>query len=83
MDKILIEVFVPALGSPFDIFIPAQAYLFEVLELIKKAVTELSEGRFTADGTTALCFRENGAIININLSVAGLALHDGSRLMLI
>lgn len=83
MDKILIEVFVPALGSAFDMFIPGQAYMFEILELIKKAVTELAGGRFSADGGTALCFRESGAIININLSVAGLELHDGSRLMLI
>lgn len=83
MDKILIEVFVPALGTAFDIFIPGQAYLFEVLEQIKTAVTELAEGRFCADGSTALCFHDNGAIININLSVAELELHDGSRLMLI
>ena len=83
MDKILIEVFVPVLGSTFDIFIPGQAYMFEILELIKKAVTEMAGGRFAADEDTAICYRENGAIININLSVAELELHNGSGLMLI
>lgn len=83
MGRILIEVYVPALGTAYDVFIPVQAYMYEVLELLKKAVTDLSDGRFAADGGTAVCYRENGAIININLSVSRLGLHDGSRLMLI
>lgn len=83
MEKILIEVFVPAMGSDFDVFIPRQVYMYEVLELIKKASTELSGGKFAADEGTAICYRENGTIININLSVFELGLHNGSRLMLI
>lgn len=83
MEKILIELFVPVLGSTFDIFIPKQAYMYEILELMKKAVTEMGEGRFMADEGTVICYRENGAVININLSVGELELHNGSRLMLI
>ena len=49
MNKVLISVFVPVLGRTFDMFIPLQSPMTEVLDLIKKAVTELSDGRFTAD----------------------------------
>ncbi len=83
MDKILVEVFVPALESTFDIFIPQQAYVYEIAELIKRAVAEMAGGRMVIDAGTALCNRVDGTIININLSVQELELHNGSGLMLI
>lgn len=83
MEKVLVEVFVPVLDRSFDIFIPQSSPMYEVLELIKKAIKEISDGRFVADSTTAICYREDGTIININLSVYELELRNGSKLMLI
>ncbi len=83
MEKILVEVFVPVLDRSFEIFIPLRSPMHEVLELIKKAVREMSDRRFIANENTAICYRENGNIININLSVYELALKNGSKLMLI
>lgn len=83
MDKILIEVYVPTLGKSFDMFVPLVSPMYEVLELIKKAVTEMADGLYVANDSTALCNRYDGTIININLSVYELGLHNGSKLMLI
>lgn len=83
MHKILVEVYVPALGASWDMFIPEQLRLYEVLEMMKKAVSDLSEGRFQADDSTVICHRESGKIININLSVGELGLRNASKLMLI
>ena len=83
MDKVLVEVYVPVLDRSFDIFIPLRSPMFEVLELIKKAVKEMSDGRFIANENTAICHRENGTIMNINLSVYELEIRNGSKLMLI
>lgn len=83
MEKVLVEVFVPVLDRSFDIFIPLQSPMYEVLELIKKAVKEMSDGRFIANENTAVCHREDGTIININLSVYELEIRNGSKLMLI
>lgn len=83
MDKVLVEVYVPVLERTFDIFIPLCSPMYEVLELMKKAVKELSDGRFHADENTAICHREDGSIININLSVYELEIRNGSKLMLI
>lgn len=83
MDKVLVEIFVPVLNNSFDIFIPLQSQMYEVLEMIKKAVTDISEGRFMANPNTTLCYRRDGTIININLSVYELGIRNGSKLMLI
>lgn len=83
MDKVLVQVFVPVLDRSFDMFIPLRSPVHEVLELIKRAVEELSEGSFRSDENTALCRREDGTLININQSVCELNIQNGSKLMLI
>lgn len=83
MDKKLVEVYVPLLGISYDIFIPTQVQLFDVLELIKKAVLDLSEGRFIPNEDTILCSRETGEILDINLSAYEMNIMNGSKLMLI
>lgn len=83
MDKVLIEVYVPVLDRAFDMFVPLRSRMHEVLSLVKRAVEELSDGTFRADENTTLCRREDGATININLSVYELNIRNGSKLMLI
>lgn len=83
MEKVLVEIFVPVLDRSFDVFIPLQSPMYEVLELIKKAVAEMSDGRFIANQNTTICHREDGSILNINLSVYELEIRNGSKLMLI
>ena len=80
MEKGLIEVYVPVLQRAFDIFIPLELPMYE---LIKKAVRELSDGRFQPDGSTVLCHYADGRILDINLSAIELEIHHGSKLMLI
>ena len=67
MDKVLVEIFVPVLERTFDVFIPLHSPMHEVLGLVKKAIKEMSDGRFK----------------NINLSVYELEIKNGSKLMLI
>ena len=83
MKKVLVEVFVPVINAKYDVFIPNTSQMSEVLELLKKAVTDLSEGRFVVTDETAVCYRENGSIINVNMTVYELGIHNGSKLMLI
>ena len=83
MDKALVEIFVPVINASYDIFIPLGSQVYEVLELIKKAVTEMSDGLFIANQSTSVCYRSNGEIININLSVYESGIRNGSKLMLI
>jgi len=83
MEKVLVEIFVPVLDRSFDVFIPLQSPMYKVLELIKKAISEMSDGRFIANQNTTICHREDGSILNINLSVYELEIRNGSKLMLI
>jgi len=83
MDKTLVEVYVPLIRKKYDIFIPRSIQMFDVLELIKKAITELSEQRFIPNANTVICSRETGVIFDINKSADELGIKNGSKLMLI
>lgn len=83
MDKILVNVYVPILGTSYDIFIPPVSKIYEVTVLISKAVSELSEGLFIPDAKTTLCIRETGNIINVNLSAYEAGFLNGTKLILI
>lgn len=81
-DKILVEVFLPAANSSFDVYIPLKLKLFQVLTLLSVIVTDLSSGYFTANSETVVCDKETGNILNVNLSVEELKLCNGSKLIL-
>ena len=83
MNKTLIEVYIPIAGKTYDMLIPTHLLLHEAVKLIKKIATEMSGGLFVANDETVLCNRNDGSILNINLSVSELGLKNGSKLMLI
>lgn len=83
MDKILIEVFLPAANKSFEIYIPLELKLHEVTFLVAKSVSELSNGLFSGSDDSVLCERITGNILNVNMSAKELKLKNGSKLMLL
>ncbi|MDR0670869.1 MAG: EsaB/YukD family protein [Oscillospiraceae bacterium] len=83
MNKLLIEVYLPAAGRSFDVFIPPALPLCELTALISKALSELSEGLFVANESTVLCDRQTGDIVDARATAAEAGLYNGARLMLI
>ena len=83
MEKVLVEVFVPATNRSYDIYIPLASRMSEVLLLISSLLSDLSEGKFIAGEDAVLCDAESGMIFNINLSVGELKIKNGSKLTLI
>lgn len=83
MNKILVEIYVPALMRSFEAFIPTKSKVYDVLQLIEAAVRELSDGSFQPDDSVLFCERNTGIIYNINMSIEQIGLENGSQLMLV
>ncbi len=83
MEKILVNIFVPILNRSFDIYIPCQIQLAEIIPQIQKAIIELSDGYFYEDKSNSICRRETGEICDGNKSAIELDIHIGEKLMLI
>lgn len=82
-NKALVEVFVPAAEQKFDVFIPLESKMGEVVRLLSSALSDLSDGKFKATEDTIVCDAKTGIIYNINIEIAELGIKTGSRLMLI
>ena len=83
MDKVLVEVYVPAAEREYDVLLPLESKLYEVVFLLSGTLSELSQGHFAATKDTILCDRSNGSILNINQTVEENGLENGRKLMLI
>jgi hypothetical protein len=83
MNKVIVSVYVPILNKTFDIFIPTQSQLFEVTELVKRAVSELSEGQFIPSRETVMSLKASGEILDANSTISELGIGNGTKLMLI
>lgn len=83
INKVLVEISVPAAGEKFDVFIPLESKMSEVLKLVSTVLSDLSEGKYKASSEAVLCDAKTGIIFNINMEVTELGIHNGSQLMLI
>ncbi len=83
MEKVLVEISVPAIDNSFDVFIPQKNKVSDVVLLVSRMVSELSEERFKPNSSTLLCDARTGDILDINLSVYEQEIRNGSKLMLI
>lgn len=83
MNKVMVEVLLPASGEIYDVRIPLDSQIGEITLLIMKQLEKLSNGRFIANPLTVLCDGESGQILDMNKFVAELDIKNGSKLMLI
>lgn len=83
MNKIIINVYVPASGNKYEMRIPSSSQMFKILELIKKAVNDSEDGKYRSDDAAVLCDKNTGNIINLNLTAEEIGIQNGSNLMLI
>lgn len=81
MQKILVEVSIPLIGEKYDMFIPINLTIYNVLKLIVKTINEngilLNEGTYTAYNS------DNGCILDVNSIVKKSGLQNGSRITIV
>ena len=82
MDKILVTFYVLSLEEEFDVFIPINVKLAEVLNTIQQTILEMSEGNYVINPNPLLYNDLDGKLININNVVKFSGLMNGSRVMI-
>lgn len=83
MDKILVEIILPAANDKYDIYIPRRSKVYEVIELLGEVLSDLSNGFFIKTSDMILYNANTMQILDINSSIKDLNLLNGSRLILI
>lgn len=82
MDKVLVDLYVPALNEHYDVYLPLSRKIYEVEELLSHMIQELSYERYN-NPDNVLCYYDTGKIINGNLRIIECDISIGTRLMLL
>lgn len=83
MDKVLVKLYVPALEEKYDMWIPLNRNVHEVINLLMNSVNEINDGIYKPINQPMLYDKSTGKMLNRNLSVKGNNIMNGSELVLI
>lgn len=83
MDKILVEIYVPAAHEKFDVLLPKSSKMGEIINLVATTFSQLLVGKYKKTKDALLCDANTGDIYDVNQSVQELHIQNGAKLMLI
>lgn len=83
MNKIFVEVYLPAAQVKYDVKIPRDSRIGEITELLENCFSELAGGYFVSTHTSILCERTTGMMLDVNATPSEMGIVNGTKLMLI
>lgn len=81
MNKIILDINVPALGMHFDIVVMPQIKVRDVCFLLGKAIEEYSEGAYISSSDEILCSVNKGVILRAERYISEYQLKNGDSLL--
>jgi len=81
-NTILIKLIVPSLSQELDLFIPINERVDKIIEMLKKALIEISDQSIRMDSDWYLIHAMTGIILDHNKSIYDLKIKNSAKLML-
>lgn len=83
MNKVLVSLYVPALEKKYDVWIPSNKRIYNVIYLLIKAIKELNDGCYTPSKLPTLYDKTTAKPYDINLSIKESSIRNGTEIVLI
>jgi len=83
MKKYLVDVYLPAIGSHFDAYLPAVLTIGEAIELLIDILVPLTRGGFSGSEETVLISANDGEPLDKSVTVHDSGIRNSSSLLLI
>lgn len=83
MNKVLVKLYVPAFEVQYDVWIPLNRRIYNVTNLIAKAVDDLCGGNYNPKKQPVLYDKITGQAYNINLTVKEAGIKNSTEIILI
>ena len=82
-NKVLVTLYVPHLDMKYDMYIPVNKRIHVIIDLMKKALFELSEGIFDVNNKYELYNYDNCESYNVNDLVRDTNIRNNSKILLV
>ena len=81
-NKVLVELIVPVLEESYDVFVPINKKVGNVIGLLSKIVSDMSGGYFVANEKNSLYSGDTGDKYPIDVMIINTDIRNGSKLIL-
>ena len=81
-NKINVDILVPALNEMFNLFIPVNKTVGEVVQLLNAAINDLTDGEFPISNNLSLISLYDNVLYNFDYSIKDNKIKNGSKLVL-
>lgn len=82
-NKVLVELVVPTIESSFDIYLPINKRIGNIITLLNKIVSEYSEGCYEGNEKSALYNRDTSQKYDVNTLLYNTDIRNGTTLILL
>lgn len=81
-NKVLVELAIPDIDKTFEIFLPVNRKVGNVIQLLAKSIHDETNGLFTATNYTQLYNSKTGAIYPVDQLIRNTDIRNGSKIIL-
>ena len=81
-NKVLVELIVPEIEESYDIYIPINKKIGSIINLLSKAIFELSDGEYINNNRSFLYNSDTGEKYDINVIVKDTNIRNGTKIVL-
>lgn len=83
MNKILVKLYVPMIEAQYDVKIPVDKKLYQIIYLFIKAIYDLSDGYYVPEDSPQLFEKWTGYKYDVNLTVKENQIKNGTEMVLL
>lgn len=81
-NKVLVELVVPVLEESYDVFVPVNRKIGNIIILLSKLISDLSGGYFVAKDTNCLYNGDTGDTYPMDVLLINTDIRNGSKIIL-
>ena len=82
-NKVLVELIVPTIESSFDLYLPINKRIGNIIALLNKTVSEISDGCYEGNSNTSLYNRDTNQKYEVNTLLYNTDIRNGTTLILL
>ena len=83
MDKVAVFLRVPVLQASYEILIPVDMKVRQVIALLSELLEDLSARQYVSSGTELLCRSETGGVLDMECALCDYCIRHGEELVLL
>ena len=83
MNKVLVELHIPAIYDHFDIFVPVDVPIKDLSGIITSGIAEITNGKYIPSKCEQLCLKEPLGLLNPSLTLQDYGVKNGTQIFLI